>query len=531
MRAAIQTLVRDSRPPRVCGRLTFCLALLTVCMSVATCPVAAQGPRTAKAAKALANLQAQHRESQERFADSLERIAQTCEQRGLEETAARIRRIARPSDPDVLRFEPLPRGVQPPIPTDLPNDEREWRTQLRENRKDHAKDLDALAQLAVKAGFPTYAYQLVRETALHDSDHARARRLLGFVRYKDEWVSPFEADKLKRNEVWTDKFGWLPASYVERYERGERKSPSDVWVSAEKDAELRRDFSRAWQVRTEHYLLKTNESLERGVAMAAALEEFHRFFQQTFAAFFNDAAQIQKLFAGSLVTRKTRQKPFVVHFYRSRDEYVAALVKKYKEKILITNGLYDVDEQIVYFFHNPDAPSETTLFHEATHQLLAAHLPASPAVAKEENFWLIEGIACYIESYQRQVDRQTLGQPKCERFVAARYTLLAEKYYVPLEQFTGMGQDVYQSQPQPQIQNNYSQAAGLVHFFMHYEKGRYRGDLIEHLRQIYAAAETGQRPESLEDLADVPFEELDQQYAKFVRDLSTALGEQFSPAN
>lgn len=516
------------------GRASGTTVVWTLCVFVALiweCPAAAQIPQTTKAAKAFGNLQAQHREFHERFADALERVAQTCEQRDLEETAAQIRRIAQPADPDVLRFESLPQSVQPPVPDDLPPEEREWRTQLREHRKDYAKELDLLAQKAVKAGFPTYAYQLVRETALHDSDHVRARRLLGFVRYKDDWVSPFEAERYTANEVWTDEFGWLKATNVERYKRGERKSPADGWVSAARDADLRRDFRKAWQIRTEHYLLKTNESLERGVAMASSLEEFHRFFQQTFAAFFNDAAQIQKLFAGNAVTRKSKPKPFVVHFYSSRDEYLTTLFKKYQDKILITNGLYDVDDQIVYFFHNPNAPSETTLFHEATHQLLAAHLPPSPVIAKEANFWLIEGIACYVESYQRQAERLTLGHPKCERFVAARHTLIKENYFQPLSEFTRMGQDEYQKHKDPVIRNNYSQAAGLTHFFMHFEKGRYRGDLIEHLRQIYAAAETKQRPESLEALTEVSFEELDRQYIQFTRDLSNALHEEFPPAN
>ena len=380
-----------------CRRLfTLFAAVLAIVIFVVSQSVSAQALQTTKAARALNNLQTQHREAHRRFGEALERIAQTCEDRGLDEIPTQIRRIAKPVDPDVLRFEPLPRSIQPPIPADLPDEELQWRLQLREQRKEYAQKLDLLAQNAVKTGFPSYAYQLIREAASHDTDHARARRLLGFVRHKDEWVSAFEKLKLEKNEVWTDQFGWLPAAHVAKYQQGLRHFGGD-WISAEKEAAVRQDFRKAWEIRTEHYLLRTNHSLERGVALASALEEFQRFFQQTFAAFFNNPAQIQKLFANSTVAGRALGKPFEVHFYRSRDEYIARLVGKYKQQIGITNGLYDTDDQIVYSFHSPDTPAETTMYHEATHQLLAAHLKPSPVIADRANFWLIEGIACYIE--------------------------------------------------------------------------------------------------------------------------------------
>ena len=487
----------------------------------------AQGAKS-KAAKALPNLESEHRETHRRFAESLEKLAQTCEKRDLAATAIQIRRIAQPVDPNLLRFEPLPREVQQPIPNDLVGDELAWRTQLREHRQLYAEKLDVLAHKAVKAGLPTYAYQLTREVAHHDPDHTRARRLLGFVRYKDEWVSLFEADKLKRGEVWTDRWGWLKEAHVSRYQNGERLSLNGRWVSAEKDAELRRDFSKAWEIRTEHYLLKTNESLERGVELATSLEDFHRFFQQTFAAFFNDSTQMQKLFENPAVVGRTAAKPFVIHFFSTRDEYIEVLIGKYNQQIKITNGLYDTDKGIVYTFNNPGMAAETTLFHEATHQILAAHLKLGPVIARNQNFWLIEGVACYIESFQRTKERLTLGDPRYERFVVARYRLLNDGYYLPLAQFTAMGKDPFQLSPQ--IQNNYSQASGLVHFFMHYERGLYRDDLIEHLRQIYQQAERpGAIVESLEDLAGVSFADLDRQYAEYVRAMSKVLGENFAP--
>ena len=45
-----------------------------------------------------------------------------------------------------------------------------------------------------------------------------------------------------------------------------------------------------------------------------------------------------------------------------------------------------------------------------------------------------------------------------------------------------MGMQEFQSSRD--IAKRYSQAAGLAHFFMHYDNGRYRDVLIEHLSEI-----------------------------------------------
>ena len=168
------------------ARLFLVLLCGMVAIGLSVDRVAAQAPTVAKAARALANLQEQHRAAYLRMSEGLERIAQTCEERNLNVIAMQIRRMAQPIDPDLLRFEPLPSNVQPPVPSDLSDDEHEWRTQLRDHRKEYAKQLDFLAQQAVKSKLPSYAFQLIREAVFHDSDHERARRLLGYLRYKNK---------------------------------------------------------------------------------------------------------------------------------------------------------------------------------------------------------------------------------------------------------------------------------------------------------------------------------------------------------
>jgi hypothetical protein len=386
-------------------------------------------------------------------------------------------------------------------------------------RHDYAKDLYLLSRRALGREYVSYAYDLIREVVVRDPDHAQARRLLGFVRFGQEWVTPFAADRLRNKYVWSDTFGWLPKDHLPRYENGERYF-DHRWISAAQEVELRRDFSKAWEVRTEHYLIKTNQSLEWGVQLGKQLEDFYRIFFQTFAGFFNSRDQIQQLFDGNGNQKAQIARPFEIHYYRTRDEYNRRLRGKIGQPIEITTGLYLSNDKVAYFFHDPEeAPeSKTTLFHEATHQLFSETRPLKQAVGTHANFWIIEGIACYLESFERTGDLFSLGNPNYVRFQAAQYRFVRDKYYIPFRKFASLGINEFQSDPN--ISKNYSQASGLTHFFLHYEGGLYREDLIEHLSEIYSMKpRLRENPRPLEDITGVDAQEIDRQYGLHISNL------------
>jgi Protein of unknown function (DUF1570) len=193
-------------------------------------------------------------------------------------------------------------------------------------------------------------------------------------------------------------------------------------------------------------------------------------------------------------------------------------------QIDITNGLYYTADRVAYFYYDPNQPNPDTLFHEATHQLFYENVLAHRMIAMDANFWIVEGIACYMESYHADNGQSVVGDPKHVRIEAARHRCLVDRYYIPLKQFAAMGMQEFQSRPE--ISKNYSQAAGLAHFFMHFEGGRYRDALVEHLSQIYRAA-PGQRwaVKSLPELTGSSFAELDRQYESYMRSLPTGLRE------
>lgn len=467
----------------------------------------------------LSNLRDNHQQRFREFSTQLEKLAATCDAKQLDVGAetARSRIIA----PDILANhpEPLPREVMPELPASLPEGERFWKTQLRSFEKGYAQDLYLMSRRALNDGYPSYAYSLVRESAFHDPDHTAARKILGFVRQGNEWVTQFAASQIKKGNVWHEEYGWLPKSHLERYAKGERNF-KNRWVSAEKERELRRDFSEAWEVRTDHYLIRTNVSLERGVELGKALEDFHEFFYEIFAGFFNTREQMMKLFDGTAPAVRANPRPYQVNYYRTREEYVERLRRDFPN-IEITNGIYMTTGRTAHFFDDPDNDNEATLYHEGTHQLFFESHVLNRPIGEKAHFWIIEGIACYMESFQRKNGAFSLGNPNYIRFLGARNNLLQKHYYVPLSEFSQMG--MYEFQHAPELSKNYTQASGLARFFMEYDNGRYREALVRHLTQLYSSnsKERDSAP-GLDKLTGIEFEDLDRQYLEDARQLEQA---------
>ena len=483
--------------------------------------VAQNRQRPAKSTADLATFQKEYATRRKDFCRSLEALAKVCEEeKDLPDAAAVIRELTEPIETSELRYVPLPRHVSVPLNPNLPADERFWRSKLKSLRQDFARDLFALSRRALTAKHVNFSLDLVREVLLHDGDHIVARKILGFVRNSDEWVSAFEAQMRKEKKVWTDKFGWIREDYIENYEQGQRLIKGR-WISREKANDLHADFSSPWTIETEHYQILTNHSLEKGAELAGKLEKFHVMFFQMLGGFFNNGAEVQALFDGKNANPRNRKgQKNVVKFYRTREEYLATLRKLTNQNVEITRGMYFPDTRIAHFFFDPEGGDDGTIYHEGTHQLLTGSRPMTSEIGVKSDFWIIEGIACYMESFHREGDRFVVGDPSHGRIQAARAHFFNDRYYVPFRDFTRMGMNAFQSIKQPEIGRNYSQGAALTHFFMHFDDGKYREALIEYLSQIYSPEQRiRERPDSLSDLIGLPDGEIDEQYAEYIRTL------------
>ncbi len=457
-------------------------------------------------------------ELQAAYARSLIELAAEYEQQGQITEARELRDLATPYSE---RDPSTPPATHLPKPTgteNLPADELGSLQEIWQLREEYAESLYILANLARGDGQIALAFDLVHEVLVQNPEHSRTRRLLGYQIYEGEWTTPFEAEKRGDGFVWHDTFGWIRATDVARYEAGERPYLGN-WISAAQEAGIRSDFGRAWIVESEHFTIHTNHSLERGVELSVMLENYYRFFVGKFAAVFTTPQQIDALFQGSDPAMPTRRHE--VHYFATREEFVETLIRK-QRGVENSTGLYMPSDRIAYFFHDETAidRNNETLYHEATHQILGESASNIENVGIDNHFWVVEGLACYMESFRGDEGLLEVGDPLHPRMHWARERIVTENYYVPLAEFEQLGTQDFQSGDVPILQRRYSQATGLTHFFLHYDDGVYREAFITYLSQLYSPnARIRARVESMSDLTDIPREELDEQYQDYVRGL------------
>lgn len=453
------------------------------------------------------------REQRAKYAGQLEELAAWCDAHKLPEQAKKTRGWLRGQDPNKLYVADLPQSMgRPPLADDAPPDLVEWDKRFWQLRRQYAATADTLARRAVRSGHASLAFELVLAAIRENPDHEAIRRLLGFSKFRGGWYTLYEIDKLRAGYVWDDKFGWIHKSQLPRYQQGQRLA-GNVWVTAEEDARLHGTIETGWDIETEHYTIRTNRSIEAAVALGAKLERLYRVWKQLFVPFFANDAQLLELFDGRTQrvpgARRIQLPRLGIVYFRDRDDYVRALKPVFPD-IGISIGIYVENTHRAYFFAGDDQ-DERTLYHEATHQLFHESRPASPLIGRRGNFWIVEGIAMYMESLRQEDGFNVLGGFDDLRMKAARYRLLHDNFYVPLSEFSAYSLAKLQSDPR--IATLYSQAAGLTHFLVHYQDGTYRDALVRCLDAVYAGRDN---PLTLSKLTDKSFQDLDAEYRKFI---------------
>ena len=446
------------------------------------------------------------------YAAQLAELADVCDEQQMPEQAEIVRHWLPPREPGKLTLFVIDDGPDPAaLAEDAPLKHQQWRARFLQLRSAQADALFALARDAVAEGRLSLAMMLLTETVREYPDHSQARAALGYERYRDRWVTPYARQRLEQGDQWDDRFGWIAADQLDRYEAGLRPLGSR-WIDAEEDARLRRHISRGWQVRTEHYLVTTNHSLEEGVRLASQLERFYQIWRQLFAGYCFEQVDLERAIEGRTPQRPTT-RPHRVVYYGSRDEYNAEL-RRDQPNIEITLGIYFDAKRCAFFFAGEEQ-SAGTLHHEAAHQLFQEARDTARNVGRRNNFWIIEGIATYLESLTEHEGYYTLGGADAGRMRAARQRLRVEEFYVPFAEMTPWGMS--EMQGHPQLAKLYSQAAGQATFLMHADDGHTREPLVHYLIAVYQNRAT---PQTLAELTGLSYEELDRQYRAWIGEMT-----------
>jgi hypothetical protein len=449
------------------------------------------------------------RDLRTKYVADIKALAQWCDENGLSSEAKQTRQLLPPAEPDKLYLPVLPDTVGPAaLPENTPANVVEWDRRLGRLRRDYASSLYEMARRLVRAGRAAMAFDLVISAIAANPDSEPVRRLLGYQKFQDHWYTQYEWKKLRGGFVWSDRFGWLRKDHLRRYEAGQRFF-NGRWISAAEDAAIHRDIESGWIVETEHYAVRTNHSIEAGVAMGVKLERIHRLWRELFVRYYASEADVVALFDGHpkpLFSGVTRHN---IVCFRDRDSYLRAL-RGAMPNIDVTIGMYIERNRQAYFFVD-EKDDDRTLYHEATHQLFHESRPVAQDVAFRANFWIVEGIAMYMESLRQENGYYVLGGFEDDRVHAARYRLLHDKFYVPLAEFSSYGME--RLQKDSRIATLYSQAAGLTSFLVYYDNGRYRDALVQYLVAVYTGRDT---PTTLNALTGVSFPDLDKEYFAFM---------------
>ncbi|MEN6458884.1 MAG: DUF1570 domain-containing protein [Thermoguttaceae bacterium] len=444
-----------------------------------------------------------------KYAADIERLSNWCKANGLADEARRTRCVLGPNDRYKLFIAVLPEQVGPPaLPADAPAKATEWDSQLWRVRRDQAAKLYELARRAAHEGRVSVAIELARWALEANPDCEPARRLFGYQKVGDQWRTAYEARKLRSGFVWSDQFGWLPKTSLPRYERGERLCDGR-WISAAEDARRHADIRTGWKVETEHYAIRTDLGIEAAVALGVKLESLQRIWQQLFVRYYATNAEVVAMFEGRSRSKLNALPRHAIVYFRDREEYARQL-RPTMPQVDRTTGVYRDDPPCAYFFAGEGA-SQRDVYHEATHQLFYESRAVSPDLVRRENFWVVEGIALFMESLRREDGFWVLGGVDDERMRAARYRLLHDNFYVPLEQLIAF--DMKKLQQDPRIAMLYSQSAGLTHFLAFDGGSRYRDALVAYLVAVYSGRAGRDTLAKLTGQSDA---ELDRQYRTFV---------------
>lgn len=400
----------------------------------------------------------------------------------------------------------------------------EWARRLATLRQSQASALFALAQAAAEAGDGCDALTWANEALREDPELDPARQLFGQSLVDGVWLSSFAAAKQKAGEVWDDRFGWIDAEDLARYEGGERKYRA-AWMTAERDAQLHANIDNGWRIDTEHFSITTNHSLEAGAALGSRLEELYQAWRILFADYYLQPNQLKLAFSkGSLP--ESRRK-FRVMYFQSETGFRQALARELPPD-LKTTGVYLAKNKTAYFYH-AEPEDHATQFHEITHQLFQEMLPRTvPEPGRDADFWLVEAIACYMESLQPQTPRTagdvsylTTGGVDAPRVQDARFYLLRQAFRVPLADVAPLGRMAFQRHPE--VRKVYAQGGAMADMLMHANGGAFRPALCEMLTALYSG-----RRASLTELLHESYPALDDMYLKYSQvtdaDLSACAG-------
>jgi hypothetical protein len=355
---------------------------------------------------------------------------------------------------------------------------RQWYGRFAELRRERAAELFDAAKKAIAEGRSEQAYQRLFEVLREDADHAEARRILGYAKVGSEW-------KLRGADKQTPR--------QPTFAHPDTRWPIRGW----------------WSVETPHFQISSNSAGELREA-AEQLEKLDALWRQIFFRYWSATQALAARFGGGNQPLAPERPKMKVVLFKTRQEYANTMAAK-NPRAAKTLGLYDDKNRVSYFFGG-DKSVYPTWYHEATHQLFLESVPRlADEPGQERDFWALEAAALYMESLADHGSYWTAGGWESDRLQMARYRVRSGDLDLPLAKISGLTRE--QMQQSPDIGRMYTQAAGLGHFLIDFEGGKYREAFVD----LVAAVYRGERSDGLlATKTGQPLGKLDEQYRSFL---------------
>ena len=436
---------------------------VTILLAIAV-PVAAQdlesserGPSTAASSEAIFDRSRIDRTFNASLAELLTRYP-TCSA-GVREFIGQLQLQNDPSREYVF-VSPIPQ----PEPKSAPD--RQCLGRAARLRRQFAEQLVRLAKLAVKAN-PNLAFRLLNEASLHDPNHRLAKAIT-----RNRVHAKIDV-KARAGRTAYPEFGWPKGKY--------------------------------FVVNSPNYSIVSNAEKANVTRLAENLELLNAAWRQVFFEHWSSTRDLARAISRVGAPRMPKDT-FRIVLFASKEDYVN-VIRRYEKRARITQGIYIPKTRVAYFHCGDDDELGSTWKHEATHQLFAETGRGVRDASLIDNFWLLEGLATYMESLQLRPGYSMVGGLEADRLQFARYRTLGGIGAVSLQTLTAMSQrELQQRNDIPVI---YSQSAGVTHFLVR----NHRNAFMRYVDAVYSGRDT---KGTLTAATGLTFDELEDEYKRYL---------------
>lgn len=251
---------------------------------------------------------------------------------------------------------------------------------------------------------------------------------------------------------------------------------------------LRVRWSQPLRVETDHFLILADAPREAAVEIAIDLERYFAVWTQLFFPLWKDRQRWEQTSRRSAARGAVMGGKLRVVVFRDPDQYAAALAAE-GPAISRSTGYYSSSARLMFLRQSRSGEDSgeavATRYHELTHQLLAEATESRLRVppGERQDFWLLEGIACYMESTAIAGGLATVGGWESSRLQFARHRALVSGQMLPLRQLQSLGRQAFQRHAE--LAQLYAFASAYCHQLIDRDDGEGLGDLLSRLAKLY----------------------------------------------